>query len=109
MYLGPWRHTIRFLGQKVKVVAHGGITVNGSPLSSIFSLCEFVLAGAVCFFITVIFVDFFSVVGVWWLPVTVQLCAWNTRLQNGLLCVEWDIKPYTQLKTFLFTKSLPSV
>ena len=30
-----------------------------------------------------------------WLSVPVQLIAWKDSSLNDLLCVEWDVKPYT--------------
>ena len=30
-----------------------------------------------------------------WLSVPVQLIAWKDSSPNDLLCVEWDVKPYT--------------
>ena len=30
-----------------------------------------------------------------WLSVLVQLIAWKDLSPNDLLCVEWDVKPYT--------------
>ena len=30
-----------------------------------------------------------------WLSVPVQLIAWKGSSPNDLLCVEWDVKPYT--------------
>ena len=30
-----------------------------------------------------------------WLSVPVQVIAWKDCLRNDLLCVEWDVKPYT--------------
>ena len=30
-----------------------------------------------------------------WLSVPVQLIAWKDSSPNNLLCVEWDVKPYT--------------
>ena len=36
-----------------------------------------------------------------WLSVPVQLIAWKDSSPNDLLCVEWDVKPYT------LTHSLP--
>ena len=30
-----------------------------------------------------------------WLSVPVQIIAWKDSSPNDLLCVEWDVKPYT--------------
>jgi len=30
-----------------------------------------------------------------WLSVSVQSIAWKDYLWNDLLCVKWDVKPYT--------------
>ena len=38
-----------------------------------------------------------------WLSVPVQLIAWKDSSPNDLLCVEWDVKPYTL--THLLTRS----
>ena len=35
-----------------------------------------------------------------WLSVPVQLIAWKDSSPNDLLCVEWDVKPYTLAHLF---------
>jgi len=35
-----------------------------------------------------------------WLSVPVQSTAWKTPLWNDLLCVEWDVKPYSLTQSF---------
>ena len=36
-----------------------------------------------------------------WLSVPVQLIAWKDSPPNDLLCVEWDVKPYTLTHSLL--------
>jgi len=41
-------------------------------------------------------VGIYGVLVIVWLSVPVQLIVWKDyRLQNDLLCVQWDVKPYT--------------
>ena len=37
-----------------------------------------------------------------WLSVPVQLIAWKDSSPNDLLCVEWDVKPYTLTHSWCF-------
>jgi len=37
-----------------------------------------------------------------WLSVPVQLIAWKDSSPNDILCVEWDVKPYTLSHSLLF-------
>ena len=39
-----------------------------------------------------------------WLSVPVQLIAWKDSSPNDLLCVEWDVKPYTLTHSLLWCR-----